>query len=307
MPEPPLFTAAIICFNRRELVRDAIESVLRQEYADYELVLVDDASTDGSAVVLREYSDRATVVVREQNGGEMAARNTAMSVARGQYVCFLDDDDLWFPWTLTTFARAIERNGTPSMVGGAMLSFRADSELRNIEQREYVESLSSCYFSSMHYVGVASSAIRREEIERAGGFTDLRLNGLDTDLMLRIGDRPGFVKIESPLTFAYRQHANITGEVVMSYGGAMHVVQMETEGRYPGGLAFRADRLRHITRRTRNATFQFLRKKETAKVLEIYRRTFWWNVRMRRWGYLAMIPLMALVPPLRQLYKFTRD
>ena len=233
MSEPPLFTAAIICFNRRQLVREAIESVLRQEYSDYEVVLVDDASTDGSADVMREFANRATVVVREQNGGEMAARNTAMSVARGRYVCFLDDDDLWFPWTLTTFAQAIERNDTPTMVGGAMLAFRDDSELRDVQQSEFAESISNCYFSSMHYVGVASSAIRREEIERVGGIRDLRLNGMDTDLMLRLGDRPGFVKIESPLTFAYREHANITGVVAMSYMGAMHVIKRENRGSLP--------------------------------------------------------------------------
>ena len=82
MSQPPLFTVAILCFNRAKLVRVAIESALAQEFLDYELVLVDDASTDESAEVLGEYADRATIVLREQNGGEMAARNSALERAR---------------------------------------------------------------------------------------------------------------------------------------------------------------------------------------------------------------------------------
>jgi glycosyltransferase involved in cell wall biosynthesis len=306
LSDPPLLTAAIICYNRPKLVRDAIESVLAQEFDDYELVIVDDASTDNSADVIREYADRATVVIREKNGGEMAARNTALEASRGEYICYLDSDDVWFPWSLSTFADAIARNGKPTMVAGPMLSFSDESELSTVRREPYAQSTCSCYFASRHYVGVASAAIRRDALVNAGGFTDLRFNGMDSDLMFRIGDLPGFVQVESPVSFAYRQLENITGNIPMAYGGTRHVIEMEAAGRYPGGDALRADRLRHVTRRTRNATFLFLRRGEARKALAIYWQTLGWNLRMRRWGYLAAVPLMAVFPPLRKLYRTTR-
>lgn len=306
MSATPLLTAAIICYNRPKLVRDAIESVLAQQFQDYELVIVDDASTDNSAEVIRVYADRATIVIRENNGGEMAARNTALEASRGEYICYLDSDDVWFPWSLATFAEGIARNGKPTMVAGPMLCFHDERELSAVRREPYSQSTCSCYFASRHYVGVASAAIRREALVNAGGFTDLRLNAMDSDLMFRIGDLPGFVQVESPVTFAYRQLENITGNIPMAYGGTRHVIDMEAGGRYPGGDALRADRLRHVTRRSRNATFQFLRAGEPRKALEIYRQTLGWNIRMRRWGYLAAVPLMAICPPLRKLHPITR-
>jgi len=296
---PPLFTAAIICYNRATMVRDSIESVLRQDFDDYELVLVDDASTDGSADVIREYADRATVVVREQNGGEMAARNSAMSAARGEYVCFLDSDDQWFPWTLATYAKAIERHGRPTIVGGKMFPFRDAAEVHKVEQAPYADSAASCYFTGSHYLGVVAAAIRRSDIEQVGRFLDLRFVGPDADLMFRIGDRPGLVTIESPFTFAYRQHeSNIMSNVGLRYNGARQWITYELAEKYPGGPALRAERLRHITLHTRAISVACLHNRHFRQACDLYRRTFGWNVLLRRWAYLVTFPLMVICPPL---------
>lgn len=300
MSQAPLFTAAIICFNRATLVRAAIESVLAQECQDYELVLVDDASTDGSAEVIRKYADRSTIVVREQNGGEMAARNTAMEHARGEYVCFLDSDDIWFPWTLATYAEAIRRHGRPSIVGGRLFFFSEDAQLQGIERGGYADRVASCYLASAHYFGVIAAAIRRTAIEQVGNFIDVRLNCMDSDLMMRIGDSPGFVEIQSPYTLAYREQGGILGNTEMSFRGTNFLIDSERAGKYPGGSELRLDRLRHVAIRTRNISLLFVRQGHYGKAWNLYRRSFGWNWKLRRWGYLAAFPLMIVCPPLRK-------
>ena len=237
-------------------MRDAIESVLRQEFDDYEIILVDDASTDGSADVIREYADRATIVIREQNGGEMAARNSAIEVARGEYICFLDSDDLWFLWTLQTFAEAIERHNRPTVVSGNVFAFSDQSQVNAVQSDPYVDTVKSCYFTGTRCTAAMSAAISRAAIEQVGRFLDLRIVGPDSDLMFRIGDRPGLVQIESPYTIAYRQHSgSLMGNTPLMYQGARQWIDSESEGKYPGGAALRRDRLRHITVRT--APFRF--------------------------------------------------
>jgi glycosyltransferase involved in cell wall biosynthesis len=303
----PLFTAAIICFNRRTMVRTAIESVLSQEVDDYELLLVDDASTDGSADVLREYADRATVIVREQNGGEMAARNSALAAVRGEYVCFLDSDDAWFPWTLATFAEAIRRHNRPAVVMGKVFSFRDEAQLNGVVRTAYTDSVASCYSSSNSYLGVPGGAIRRQAIEQVGGFVDLRLNCLDSDLMLRIGDQLGFVNIDSPHTFGYRDHDGIMCNSAMSYGGAMHLIESEIAGKYPGGEQLRNSRLRQIAVRTRNISMQLAQQGQWRESLDLYRRTLGWNIRFGHWAYILVLPLSIICPSLLKVKdRYTR-
>jgi glycosyltransferase involved in cell wall biosynthesis len=298
----PLFTAAIICFNRPALVRAAIESALAQSFKDFELVIVDDASTDNSSDVIRTYSDRANIIIREENGGEMAARNTALAAAHGQYMAFLDSDDMWFPWTLATFAEAIRRHGKLTMVAGKAFNFTDEAALTDVKREEYAESTASCYFKGRYQLGSNAVAICRQAIEDVGGFTPLRLNSLDMDLMFRIADRPGFVQIDSPVTFAYRQHSSIIRNVELSYGGAMHIIQTELAGKYPGGSQLWPDRMWHVTRRTRSVSLQFIRQGQFRKALEIYLRTFWWNLRKGHGAYLVGLPAMMLCPPLARRF-----
>lgn len=90
----------IPCFNRGEVVARAIMSVLQQTHADFEVIIVDDASTDGGdlARIIREIGDpRVKLVKHERNAGGGAARNTGVANAVGDYVAFLDSDDEWFP------------------------------------------------------------------------------------------------------------------------------------------------------------------------------------------------------------------
>lgn len=94
-------------YNRRDYVVSAIESVLAQDFTDHELIVVDDGSTDDTADLLRPYAS-AIRLIRTANQGPALARNVGMQAARGDYIAFLDSDDLYYPYKLGLQAALLE-------------------------------------------------------------------------------------------------------------------------------------------------------------------------------------------------------
>src|SRR5438552_6692933 len=117
-----LFSVIIPTYNRRELLRRTLGSVWRQTFKDYEVLVVDDGSTDGTYEELTA-SAAPLHVLRQQNTGPGEARNLAAQSARGNYLAFLDSDDWWFPWTLACFAKLIQQHGQPTILGASLIHF----------------------------------------------------------------------------------------------------------------------------------------------------------------------------------------
>jgi glycosyltransferase involved in cell wall biosynthesis len=90
----PMFSVLIPTYNRARFVTSAIDSVLQQTFKDYEIIVIDDGSTDNTLQALQKYGTRTTVI-RQPNSGVSAARNKGVEIARGQWVAFLDSDDEW--------------------------------------------------------------------------------------------------------------------------------------------------------------------------------------------------------------------
>jgi len=104
----PRFSVVIPTYNRMTFVVKAIDSVLNQTCADYELIIVDDGSTDGTEQALERYGEKICFL-RQDNAGVSAARNAGIRQARGEWVAFLDSDDEWAPDYLATQMRHIWR------------------------------------------------------------------------------------------------------------------------------------------------------------------------------------------------------
>ncbi len=112
-------TVAIPAYNCEETLQRAIDSVLAQTYRDYELLIVNDCSTDGTAEILSAQSDpRIRVLHHKENGGEAAARNTLFENARGDLLAFLDSDDVWYPEKLAAQVKTY-----PGLGGSLTASF----------------------------------------------------------------------------------------------------------------------------------------------------------------------------------------
>ena len=96
----PLVSVVIPTYNRAWVIKEAVDSVLAQDYKDFELIIVDDGSTDNTSDVLASYGEDVRVLFQE-NRGVSAARNRGVAEASGHFVAFLDSDDLWLPKKLS--------------------------------------------------------------------------------------------------------------------------------------------------------------------------------------------------------------
>lgn len=100
MKHQPLISVITPSYNSEKFIGETIESVLNQTYRNWEMVIVDDCSTDNTVSIVEKYTeldDRIKLFILEENSGSAIARNTAMEHANGQYIAFLDSDDLWLP------------------------------------------------------------------------------------------------------------------------------------------------------------------------------------------------------------------
>lgn len=110
----PVFSVIVPVYNRAELLKRTVGSVLRQEFADFELLIIDDGSTDDIRSVVDGLSDRRIRYHRQANRGASAARNAGIDLARGDYVAFLDSDDIFLPHHLATMLALLQ--DTPGAV-----------------------------------------------------------------------------------------------------------------------------------------------------------------------------------------------
>ena len=105
----PHVSVIIPAYNCDRYISKAIASVFEQTYTDYELIVVDDGSTDDTAQLIRSYGDRLNYIY-QTNQGVAQARNSGLAAAQGQYIAFLDQDDLFLPYKLASQVTLLEQN-----------------------------------------------------------------------------------------------------------------------------------------------------------------------------------------------------
>lgn len=293
----PRFSVVIPTYDRVDLLRRTLDSVFAQEYTDFEVIVVDDGSRDATSELLRELGDRVRGL-RQENQGPSAARNLGIAQARGEYVCTLDSDDLWFPWTLLTLARAIEAaGGAPALIAGALLPFQVESELAGVRPAEPEVEVYPDYLSSSRqgfFVGSGMAVYSRAALVRRGGFDPGMVNMEDHDLALRLGIEPGFAKVHAPATVAYRKHAGSIQSLARQAEGLTSCLAHERGGRYPGGRARSGDRRRLLSLHARALALACLRGGRADLGWRIYAGTFGWQLRERRLRFLLGFPLVDL-------------
>jgi len=112
----PRVAIIMTAYNHGAFIAEAIESVLAQTYENWELLLVDDGSTDGSAAIVESFSDRRLRLIKQENAGPGAARNRGLREARGEFVAFLDADDEWLPNYLSDSVRFLAEHARAAAV-----------------------------------------------------------------------------------------------------------------------------------------------------------------------------------------------
>jgi glycosyltransferase involved in cell wall biosynthesis len=247
----PLFTVIIPTYNRSTLLTAAIESLRSQEFQDFELIVVDDGSTDDTAAVLKTYTNGGFGhnfrALRQSNAGQGTARNLGIAQAQGKYCVFLDSDDLFLPWSLALIAQAIEENGRPPLVMGREFRFKEPDDLVRARREPLrVWLWPEFHKYAMHNAvgGAGVTVARTSLLRKIGGFVAARIIGEDTDLLLRLGDVP-VLRIEAPATYAYRLHPGMFTASKPGWHGALLLLRHYRAGLYPGDSA---DACQHLAR-----------------------------------------------------------
>jgi glycosyltransferase involved in cell wall biosynthesis len=292
----PFFSVVIPTYNRGSLLRQALDSVFRQTYHDFEVLVVDDGSEEDIATAIGELQNRITLL-RQPNAGPGAARNHGARTARGEYLALLDSDDLWFPWTLEVYAQAIGATGRPSFLAGRFVPFDSAAELGSMCFERPRWTMFDDYLASWRrglYCGSCQAVIRRDIFLSSGGFTERRINAEDHDFTLRIGAERGFTYVEQPAMIGYRQHAAaMTVNLERTFQGIRYLLDQERNGRYPGGRGRQQERRRILTQHVRPVSLALLRQGNRAEAWELFSETFGWNLRQGRWRYLAAFPALS--------------
>ena len=299
-----MFSVIIPTFNRIATLQVTLNSIFAQSREDTEVIVIDDGSTDGTPEYLRSIEER--VRWRQQsNMGAGAARNQGADLAIGEYLAFLDSDDIWFPWTIEIYDKAVRVGGRPSFLVGKPALFFEDGQLDGIVQRTFETKRFADYLSSgdeWRWWGASSFVIRRDVFSAVGGFSASLINGEDADLALRLGVARGFVQITSPPTFGYRQHAGgLTNDLGRSIEGALVQIRTEKAGCYPGGPRRARERRMIITRHVRSLTLQSLRAGFERESWRLYRGTFFWNAVLIRARYLVIFPILYALSRFRYI------
>lgn len=298
----PAFSIIIPTYNRRLLLQQTLNSVWQQAFTDFEVIVIDDGSTDGTVNFLQSLAGRVKTLT-QANRGPGAARNLGAHHATGEYLAFLDSDDLWFPWSLELYRNVINQTARPSFIAGKPRCFRAESELAAVTQSSLrVEQFPDYLASSdaWRWWGVSSFVVRRDMLFEAGGFTEKWVNGEDADLALRLGTAPGFVQITSPETFGYREHEiSAMKNFRCTLAGAWLKVQAEKSSAYPGGDSRSMERRRILTRHLRPIVLESIKRGLRNEAWELYRATLAWNAALGRFKYLFGVPLLAIFSCLR--------
>lgn len=291
------FSIVIPTYNRLSMLKQSLNSIWQQTYTNYEVIVVDDGSTDGTQEYLQSLGDRVSMLT-QSNRGPGAARNLGINQARGDYVAFLDSDDLWFPWTLKTYSEVIWKSGCPSFIAGKPAIFMSEAELSNLAYTDTTFNEFRDYLSSgdeWRWWGVSSFVINKNILKVSGGFVEINMNGEDADLALKLGDAPGFVQIKTPYTFAYRDHpANVTKNLTKTLSGIWYKLNMELSSGYPGGAVRAKERWRILTRHIRPVTLDCLKQNQNAEAWKLYWATFRWHLLLGRRKFLIGFPIKAI-------------
>lgn len=234
-----LFSIVVACYNQEGFVRQAVESALGQEYPSKEIIVVDDCSSDGTADVLNTFGESIILARLPINRGAVAARNHGASLASGEYLVFLDGDDVLMPWALEVYGRLITAR-RPKFMFGRCVIFRGKvpevktADLpRDIQFVEYANFFAKdrpCVFNTSTLV------VDRSTFWSAGGWSPGIFYQDIQDLVTKLGISGKTILVLAPDTVWYRMHlTNAVNKVLPFVEGIYVLLRKARAGLYPGG------------------------------------------------------------------------
>jgi glycosyltransferase involved in cell wall biosynthesis len=206
-------SVVVPAFNRAALIVETVESVLCQNYENFELIVVDDGSTDGTYEILSEYAGQGKLKLlthpARENKGQSAALNLGLEAASGDFIAILDSDDLFLPGKLSAQVEYLNSHPDVGLVYGMGEGVDGSGRwIYDIHSPDHVEPndpnavLLDCYFLLPQ-----NALVRRAVYDQVGGFEEGFRAAQDHDMLVRIAEntRFGFIPIK---VFQYRRHGD---------------------------------------------------------------------------------------------------
>ena len=193
-------SAVIPTHNNADMVTEAVESVLAQTYPEREVIVVDDGSTDDTTSRLSRFGEKVTVI-RQEHKGPAVARNAGIRAARGEWVAFLDSDDLWLPEKLNRCVEVLREHPAVGVVYTALRIHEMDTGRRYVlPQYTLSGKMARELFVECRGVNTSTLVVRRSCLERIGGFDEELFRAQDWDLMIRLAEEFEYARVPEILT-----------------------------------------------------------------------------------------------------------
>ena len=206
----PLVSVVIPTYNRRHLIEEALDSVFTQTFTDYEVILVDDGSTDGTEAFVRKKYGDCLRYVRQENQGISGARNTGIANASGKYVAFLDSDDKWLPEKLARQTAFMEAHPEVGLLSTKLARYELGGSREHVEicPVDFPKNFQDL-LTGKNNVPTTTTMVRRACFEKSGVFDRELPVAEDWDLWLRIAEHYGLACLDEILA-EHRDHSQKT-------------------------------------------------------------------------------------------------
>ncbi len=200
----PKFSVVIPAYNSGKYLSEAIESVLSQTFQDWELLIVDDGSTDNTKNIIEGYTKRYPQKVKyfyQKNAGTSAARNRGIKAAKGEWIAFLDADDIWLSGKLELHMACFSECPEADLfyTNATMVKYDKSRKWPYIHEKEFNFKPSEMYVRILirNFIPFSSVVVQKSVLEAVGGFDEAIRFCEDTDLLLRLAKKCVFRYINS--------------------------------------------------------------------------------------------------------------
>ena len=191
-------------YNRGHLLESAVNSVLQQTYRDFELLIIDDASTDNTSEIIQSLQDnRIKYIIHKTNKGVSAARNTGIRASTGQYIAFQDSDDEWFPEKLALQMQCFEQMPLETDVVYCDMYRIEENNIKNYYNSPDITMNRLADENSLNFhvngLGIQTFLLKKSCFDEIGLFDERLPRFVDLDLFIRLSDKYEFYHIKEAL------------------------------------------------------------------------------------------------------------
>jgi glycosyltransferase involved in cell wall biosynthesis len=210
----PVVSVVIPTYNSAAFLREAIQSVLGQTYDDFEIVVVDDGSTDNTESVVHSFGDQVCYM-KQQNQGAGAARNHGIKRSRGKYVAFLDADDLWLPGKLGEQIAVLDQDPKLGLVYSdwAVMTEQGEAEPSYLRDQPAAGGYVFNELVQCGFILTSGTIVRRSCLEDVGFFDETLSIAQDYDLWLRVCYRWKIALVNKPLVIKRNRDGNLSSNL----------------------------------------------------------------------------------------------